>query len=159
MPSLYEITQNAMYLQALLEDGEIDERVYNDSVEGLCAEHKIEDICKVLKNLESKEAAFKAEVDRMNARRKTLNNSIERLKDSVLTYMQATDTKKLEAGLFTLSIRNNKSVSVWDISRVPDQYLIHQDPKVDKKAITDAIKAGEVVDGAEFVEGQSLNIR
>ena len=159
MPTLYEITQSVMYLQELLESGDIDEQVYKDSVEGLCAEGKLEDICRVLKNLEYKAAAFKAEADRMTARRKTLENSIQRLKDSMMNYMTVANVTKVEAGLFTVGVRNSKAVNVWDTTRLPEQYLIPQEPKIDKTAISKALKEGEVVDGAEFIENRSLSIR
>lgn len=159
MPSLYELTQDVMYLQDLLENGDIDERIFNDTVEGLCIDEKFENICKVMKNLEHKAAAYKAEIDRMTARKKTLENGVQRLKDSMLNYMVVSDSKKVEAGLFTVSLGKSKSVNVWDETMLPDEYLIPQPAKVDKTAISKALKAGEIVDGAELTESPFVTIR
>lgn len=159
MPSLYELTKDVMYLQDLLESGDIDEQVFKDSVEGMCIDDKLENICKVMRNLESKAAAYKAEIDRMNARKKTLENSVQRLKDSMLNYMLVSNAKKVEAGLFTVSLGQSKSVYVWDEARLPEEYLIPQPAKVDKTAISKALKAGESVDGAEFAESPFVTIR
>ena len=159
MMTLYEITQSTLYLQELLESGDIEEQVYKDSVEGLCAEGKIEDICKVLKNLEHKATAYKTEADRMTERRRTIENSMQRLKDSLLMYMQATDRKKVDAGVFSVSVRNSKAVQVTDVASLPLEFLIPQEPKVDKTAISKALKDGQNIEGAFLIENQSVTIR
>lgn len=159
MSSLYELTQDVMYLQALLEEGEIDDGVYADSIESLCVDDKIENICKVMKNLEAKAAAYKAEIDRMNARKKTLENGVERLKESIKNYMVLSNSKKIEAGLFTVSLGKSKSVSIWDETGIPEEFLIHQPSKVNKAAISKALKAGEIVAGAELVENAFITIK
>lgn len=159
MASLYELTQDVLYLQALLEEGEIDEEVYRDSVESMCVESKLEDICKVMKNLEAKASAYKAEIDRMTARKKTLDNGVKRLKESMLTYMLASNTKKKEAGLFTLSVGKSKSVTITDISKLPKEYVFPQEVKVDKTGLGKALRAGEEIDGAELTESEYISIR
>lgn len=159
MASLYELTQNVMYLQELLENGDIDEEVYKDSVEAMCVDGKIENICKVMRNLEGKAEAYKAEIDRMTARKKTLENGIRRLKESMLQYMLQVNESKLDAGLFTVSVGKSKSVYVWDEKMLPEQYLVPQPDKVDKTAISKALKAGEAVAGAELVENPFLTVR
>lgn len=159
MSSLYEMTQNVMYLQDLLENGEIDEQTYRDSVESMCVDGKLENICKFIKNLEAKATAYKVEEDRMARRRKTIENSVKRLKDSLLNYMVSTNEKKVDAGLFTLSLGVSKSVNVWDDTRLPEEYLIPQPPKTDKTAIGKALKDGKVIDGAELVENPYITLR
>ena len=159
MASLYEMTQEVMYLQTLLENGDIDEQIYKDTVEAMCVDGKMENICKVMKNLEAQSAAYKAEEDRMAVRRKTLENGIKRLKESMMTYMVMADTKKVEAGLFKVSLGTSKSVSIWDETMLPEEYLIPQPAKVDRAAISKALKAGEDVTGAELVESNFVTIR
>lgn len=159
MPSLYEITQNVLYLQDLLESGEIDDQIYNDTIECLCAEDKLEAICKVMKNLEYEAAAYKAEEERMAKRRKTLENGVRRLKDSVLNYLVASNEKKVKAGLFSVSLGKSTSTSILDESKIPAEYRVPQPDKVDKKAILDDLKAGKTVEGAELSEGFFVTIR
>lgn len=159
MPSLYELTQDVMYLQRMLEDGDIDEQTYKDSVESMCVDGKMENICKVIRNLEAQASAYKAEIDRMSARKKTLENSVQRLKDSMLTYLVATNEAKVQSDLFTVSVGKSKSVHVWDETLLPEEYLTFQPAKVNKAAISKALKEGEEVAGAELVENQFLSIR
>ena len=159
MSSLYEITQDVMRLQRMLEDGDIDDETYEDTLESLSADDKIENICKVIKNLEHKAEAYKAEIDRMNARKKTIENSIQRLKDSMVLFLQVANKPKVDAGLFKVSLGESKSVNVWDESLLPKQFLIEQKPKVDKTAISKALKEGEKVNGADFVVKKYVTMR
>lgn len=159
MPSLYQLTHDLEQLQLLLEDGIIDDAIFNDTVEGLDIEGKVEGICMVMKNLEHQAEAYKAEIDRMTARKRTLENGIARLKNSLMHYMNVSCNRKVEAGLFTVSLGSSKSVSIVNERLIPSAYLVEQSPKVDKTAISKALKAGETVEGVELVENQHVVIR
>ena len=67
MPSLYELTLQAQYLQELLESGDIDETAFADTLEAMDVDTKIENICKVIRNLDADAKAFKEEKDRLAA--------------------------------------------------------------------------------------------
>lgn len=159
MTSLYELTNAAYALQVMLESGDIDEQTFNDTLEAMGGNEKIENCCKVIRNLESQAAMFKAEKDRMAERQKTAENGVKRLKQSLLDYLVACDTKKQSAGLFTVSVGVSKSVNITDEKALADVYLIPQDPKVDRTAISNALKAGCEVAGAEMVENPYIRIR
>ena len=159
MASLYEMTQDVLYLQSLLEDGDIDEQTYHDSVESMCVDGKIKNICGMMKNLEAKAAAYKAEEDRMAKRRRTIENSIGRLKDSLLNFMLCSNSKKVEAGVFTGGLGSSTSVNVTDASHIPDEYLTPQPPKIDKTALGKALKAGKEIEGVELVKNSYVTIR
>lgn len=159
MASLYEMTQDVLYLQSLLEDGEIDEETYRDTVECMCVEGKMENICKMIKNLGAKAAAYKAEEDRMAQRRKTIENSVKRLKDSMLNFMLCSNSKKVEAGVFTVSLGSSTSVNVTDESHIPAEYLTPQPPKIDRTALGKALKAGEEIEGVELAKNSYVTIR
>lgn len=159
MPSLYELTQGVQQLQDLLELGEIDDQVFRDTLDAMDIETKVENICKVLKNLQAQADMYKAEKDRLAERQKTAENGVKRLKDSLLAYMQVTNHKKVQAGVFTVSKSSRQSVEVLYEDMLPDEFLIPQPAKVDKTAITKALKAGEAVAGAEFVTNEFVTIR
>ena len=157
--NIYELTANAAYLQALLEDGEIDEQVYNDSLESMMIDEKVESICKVIRNLEGQAAAFKEEEQRLAKKRITAENGVKRLKESLLNLMETMQSKKLAAGLFTTSLRTSKSVEVLDASLLPEDYLKPQPPTVDKSSIAAALKAGMEVPGAQIKESAYVLIK
>ena len=159
MASLYELTQNAAYLQELLESGEIDDQTFADSMESMMVEDKIENICKMIRNLEARAAACKAEKDSLAKKEQTAKNGVQRLKESLLTYMQTTKNKKVAAGLFSVTLSNSKKVEIFNEEAVPFTYYTPQPPKLDKNAITADIKAGQTIPGAALVESPYVTIK
>ena len=159
MASLYELTSDALALQEMLESGEIDEQIFNDTLASLEIDTKIENICKMIKNLEADATAYKAEKDRLAAKEKAANNAVDRLKESLLTHLLTLDKKKVGAGTFTVSVSKSKSLNVLYEDMLPEQFFIPQPPKIDKAGITKAIKAGENIAGAELVEKPYVTIR
>ena len=157
--NLYELTANAAYLQQLLEDGEIDEQTFNDSLEAMGVDEKIENICKVIRNLEAQAAAFKEEKQRLEKRQSVAENGVKRLKASLVTYMETMLSKKVNAGLFTVSLGSSKSVEVVNEKEIPAIYLVEQPPKIDKTAIGKELKAGEEVPGVVLKESSYVTIR
>lgn len=159
MPSLYDLTQEAAMLQELLESGEIDDQVFNDTLESMEIDTKIENICKVIRNLEANEAACKAEKERLAAKEKAAKNGVARLKENLLNYMLTLDKKKVEAGTFTVSTSVSKSVEVIYEDMLAEKYFIPQPDKIDKAEITKDIKAGVEVSGARLVEKPYVRIK
>ena len=159
MATLYEMTMNAMQLYDMLQAEEIDEQTFNDTLEAIGAEEKLEAYCQVLKQLQADVEMFKAEKNRIAARQKTAENSIERLKSAMLLYMQATNQEKAKAGTFSVSVATTKAVEIIDASIIPEMFLIAQDPKIDKAGIKEAIKSGAIVNGAILQENKGVRIR
>ena len=157
--NLYELTQTAAYLQQLLEDGDIDEQVFNDSLEAMMIDDKVESICKVIRNLEAQAAAFKEEEQRLAKKRTTAENGVKRLKGSLLDFLQTTNKKKVNAGLFTVSLGSSKAVEITNESALPEDYLILPPPKVDKTRISAELKAGREIPGARLVENAHVRIK
>lgn len=156
---LYEISETARKLQELLEAGEIDEQTVADTMEAIGAEEKLESYCCVQKNLEAEVAAYKAEIERMTARKQSLEKQIDRLKAAQVTFMEATGQKKAKAGTFTLSLRESEAVCVTDESEIPAAFWKPQPAKLDKAAVKAALKAGEAVAGAALQTNTYLFVR
>ena len=159
MPSLYDITQDVWELQELLESGEIDEEVYRDTVEGMDVETKIENICKVIRNLEANAAAYKAEKDRLAAKEKVANNGVARLKESLLAHMLTLNKKKAEAGVFTVTTSESQSVEVIYQDMLDEKYFIPQPEKIDKAAILKDLRAGVEIAGAQITKKPYVRIK
>ena len=70
---------------------------------------------------------------------------------------------KFKTALFSFGIRKNPPSVVIDepyLENIPARFLIPQDPTVDKKAMKDALKAGEDLTGLCHLEQtESLSIR
>lgn len=158
MASIYELTEQALMLQSLLEADEIDEQLYNDTLESLDIDTKVQNICCVIKNIEAEADAIKAEKDRLAKRQKTAENAVKRLKDSLLMYLTATNQTKVKTQLFNVSVAKSKSLKVTYEDMIPEEYLIPQPSKVDVAGIRKAIADGEDIDGVEFEENPYIRI-
>lgn len=159
MASLFEMTQAALMLYDLLNQEEIDEQTVADTLESMGADEKVESYCKVIKQLQADADMFKAEQDRITARRKTAENAVERMKAALLDFMTASKKDKITAGTFTVSTAITKAVNILDESKIPEQYLKPQPAKIDKAEISKALKNGEAVAGAELIENKGVRIR
>lgn len=159
--NIYEITGDILKLQEMLLE-EPENEAIQDTLESLNAEleTKAENYVKVIKNMQAEAEAYKAEIDRMTERKRSIENSIERLKKALFTAMQETETDKIKGDLFTISLRNGapQLPKELDWHTVPVHYLKEQEPQIDRKELLKAVKSGEVT-GIELVKGQSLSIR
>ena len=159
MSSLYELTQDALALQEMFEDGAIDEQVLADTLESMGLNEKIENICKVIRNLDAKATAFKEEKARMAKRQSECENGVKRLKTSLLDCLNTINKAKIDAGLFTVTKSKSTSVKIVNDSEIEELYLEPQPPKINKTEIGKALKNGLTVKGAELVESEHIRIR
>ena len=163
--TLYELTEDYMNLLELAEDPDIDEQAFTDTLEGIegALEDKAEGYAKVIRTLEGDAAACDAESKRLRNKKQTIENNIKRMKAALQYSMQATGKTKFKTALFSFGIQKNPAAVVIDegyLENIPDRFLIPQDPQIDKKAIKEAIKAGEDLEGiAHLSEPYSLRIR
>lgn len=159
MATLYEMTAQAMYLYELLQNEEIDEQTFNDTLESIGVGDKVEGYCQVLKELQADLEKYKTEIDRLSARMKTTQNGINRMKESLLVFLKASGQSKVKAGTFSVSIGTSKQTHILDESLIPMDFKIPQPDKIDKAAIKKAIESGNVISGAEIQINESVRIR
>ncbi len=157
--TLYEMTQAAKTLYDLFSNDEIDENAVNDTLEGMEAELKLEDYCKVIRQLKSDAVQIKAEADRMTKKQTALENSVKRLNANVLSFMDATGKKSEKAGVFTVKVSESKAVNIVDEAKLPKEFFIEQPAKVDKASIRKKLMADELVNGAELQINRNIQIR
>lgn len=158
---LYEITGEILELLTMAEDLELDQKMIRDTMEGLDFEfeEKAEAYAKVVKTLEMDIAGLDEEIQRMTKKKATIKNNIDRLKRSLEGAMIATGKRKFKTPLFGFGIQKNPpSLNVLDESKIPEEFWIEQQPKLDKKAALAYVKENEV-DWAELSQTESLRIR
>jgi len=162
MATIYELTNDYLRLQEyityMMEQDDLTEEQLQELTELFesvndSLEDKIEGTLKVIKHIQYDIEAFKAEEERLAKRRKSYEKSVERLKENIKNVMILTGQDKVKAGLFNVSLRNNPvTAHIYDETKLPKEYLIEQKPKVDKRAITAALKSGLEIDGAALGE-------
>ena len=159
MTKLYELTQNYLSVMEMAE--EMDTDTLNDTLESIEEEihDKAENIAKLVKNLNADVDALKSEEKRLADRRKSLENKVTHLKEYLQNQLEVAGLDKVKRPTLTVSIQNNPpSVKVLDEKLLSD-YMIPQDPKLDKKAILTALKEGQEVNGAELFQSRGVRIR
>ena len=158
--TLYEIGQDSMALYEMLQNDEIDEQTVQDTIESFGVEGKLEDYAKIIRQLNADAAALEMEEARMEKRRKTVQNSIKRLQNNLVLYFSMIGKDKADAGIFKMAVRKSKAVNILDLNIIPDEFKRQKvTVEADKKAIKEALEAGETVAGAEIQINKSINIR
>lgn len=165
MATLYELTGNYLILAEMLDDPDADPITVMDTMDAIEGEldEKAENYGRIIRNLEAESEAIRTEVDRLSRRRKTIDNNIDSLKKRLQMAMELTNRPKIDTPLFKFYIQKNAPsvvVDMDDLENFPPEFLTYQEPKVNKAAIKDAIKAGLDLEGiAHLEQSQSLRIR
>lgn len=122
-------------------------------------DQKIEGVALWVKNLTAEAEALKREKDSFAAREKAAKNKAERLK-GYLAYALA--GQKFKTDKVAISYRTSESVIFTDdidIEQLPEEYLRRSAPELDKAAVKEALKAGEVIEGLALQKRQSIQIK
>ena len=166
MSTLYQLTSEYMELLTLAEDPDTDPQAFADTLEGIegAIEDKADGYAMVIRQIMADVTGLKAEIDRLTARKRAGENAIERMKEALQYSMQATGKTKFKTQLFSFGIQKNPEAAVvdeTDLSKIPERFLVRKEPTVNRKALKDAIKAGdeEAAKIAHLEQGESLRIR
>lgn len=153
---LYEITDIYLNLENI--DDEIDITAALAEVDGEL-EDKLENIAKLIRNLDAKAKAYEDEEKRLKAQKQAAKNRIESLKRYVKESLETIGKEKVEAGIFKWSLQNGPGrVEITDETKIPDEYFVTE-VKPLKSEIKKAIEEGVITEGAEIVRGKSLRLR
>ena len=165
MTSLYDIAAEYRQTADKLADLDLDEQTIADTLEGMSGalELKAQNVVMFARNLEATATAIKEAETAMAARRKAIEHRAAGLRRYALSAMQVAGVQSIECPYFKLSVRKNPpAVEVFDAAQIPAQFMRTPEPPPpapDKKAITEAIKAGQEVPGARLVSGDRLEVR
>lgn len=171
MAKLYELTGTLLSLMDLLYEEELDEDALLRACEAveLEIEEKADGYAKILKNIAADIQSIKAEEQRLKQRRKALEHREARLKGNLEQSMRAIGKTKFRTELFSFGIKKNPpSVSVsdpegfvrWCQEVGREDLLKVPDPEINKTAVREALlKDGEVIEGAEMVRTERLDIQ
>lgn len=121
---------------------------------------KAVDYSYVIKQLDSDCEQIDAELKRLQQLKKVRTNLAERLKNTISDAMNLYEVEKIETPLIKLSFRNSESVEITNESQLDACFIVTKTvTSPDKKAIKDAIKNGELVEGATISYNKNLQIR
>ncbi len=160
MAYLYEL--EGIYAQ--LESLDLNDEIFQDTLDSIDfqtdLESSIEYFAKMKANADADAIAYKTEKERFYEKEKQAKAKSDKYKEIIKNAMHMSNKKKIETGLFTVSIRNSKAVNIIDETKIP---LTYMDEKITykpiKKAIKEAIEKGEVIEGAELGINESVVIK
>jgi hypothetical protein len=124
-------------------------------------EQKVVSVAAYAKQLDAEADAIKAAMERMEKRRKALENRSGYLKDYTKICMEQIGKTKIKHPWFNLSIQKNPpSLTVYDEAVIPFEYTKEvTTTSVNKIAIKAALLKGEAVAGTKLSNGTRLVIK
>ncbi len=161
MATLYALTGDLLQIQQMIEDG-VDLGDTLESVELEIAD-KLEGYAMVIKNIQSDIDGLKAEEKRLSERRRSLENSVKRMKEAMSSTLELVDDddkgkKRVKTDKFSFYFIERASAIVEDVNELPINF-IKTEIKADSKALTEYLKSGNEVKGATLKVSKSLSIR
>lgn len=163
--TLYELTEQYQTVMDMLCDADTDEQVIFDTLEAIDGEieEKADNYAKIIRMLKGDAEIIQNEEARLYAKRKSLENRIQRLKDTLQASMEFIGKTKFKTALFSFSVAKNGGKQPLEITdnldEIPGKYLIPQPPVPNKEKIRQLLAEKEV-DWAHLAPyGKHLNIR
>lgn len=108
MAYLYEL--EGIYAQ--LQSMDLDEETFQDTLDSIDfqadLENNIEYFVKMLKNAQANEEMYKAEKEAFYEKQKQAQAKIDKYKETIHLAMALSNKKKVDAGMFKVSLRKNK---------------------------------------------------
>lgn len=111
--------------------------------------------------LDAHEEAIAAQIKALSERKERFSHQSERIKAAIHVAMGQAELRKLELPQATLGVRAvPPKAEITDEALIPSKYWKAQDPRLDKKAVLDALKSKDDVPGATLSNGgETLSLR
>ncbi|HFI0306357.1 TPA: siphovirus Gp157 family protein [Streptococcus suis] len=158
MSYLYELEGIYAQLQAM----ELDDETFNDTLDSIDfqedLERNIEYFVKMWKNASSDAERFKQAKQEFYEKEKNAKAKAEKYKETIERALKISNKQKVDAGLFTVSLRKSKQVDILDETKIPLEFM-KMEYKPIKAELAKHLKAGEVIEGATMIEKESLQVR
>ena len=166
MASLYDITGRALALLQMADDEDIEDEVFKDTLDGIEGEFddKIETYCKVIKNIEADAKAVAEELKRLQAKKKHLENTVDRMKKTMYEAMKLTGKTSSGGTILKATIQKNGGALplIMDdpiAEDYPEEFRLIE-YKANNEAIRKALDDGQELPFAHYGErGESIRIK
>lgn len=176
---LYEMPDTMKLLLELTEQQEDDTEAWSAALADLADafEDKIVNLAKLVRTWEAEEEAYKTEIDRLQAHRKTAQNKQDWAKRYIQENMEQMGVEQVKGPTLNVRLQNSPpSVEVTDpmkcpatlitamvsmpFMELPDELRERATLVVDKRALLDMWKTtGDVGDGAVVHQGKHVRLR
>lgn len=117
---------------------------------------KRENVALYIKNLSAEVKAIDEEAKNLTNRKRVLNNKVEGLKKYLADNLEG---HKFETAKVVVSFRKSEQLEINSTEHIPAEYLISQEPKIDKVALKNSIKQGIEINGVQIITKQNIQIK
>lgn len=166
MQPLYKIAEQYKNLYELIDNEEVDQDMLNIALiaKSDTATEKIKPISLLIANYDSFLIELKKSEERINSRRKSIENKIKWLKDYLIENMVKVRINEVIYPEFCISIKENPVSVVGDAienpEKLPEKYRREKITySADKIALKKDIEKGEIVDGVSLEKKMRIVIK
>ena len=158
----YDLTKEQTALLDMMSETD-DEDVLKalfDDIQGK-TEDKLEAMAHIRAELLADEDKLMGEIQRLQAKKKTIVNNVDRLQSHIIWFLGEMQISKIKTPLYNFSVsKTSGSLKITDESKIPERFKSEKMVfEVKKDEIKEALKNGEAIDGAELVISDSLRIK
>ena len=166
MKTLYDIAEEYRELLDLMQSAEVDEETIQDTIEatGLKDDfrNKVDGYLYVIDDLEASNKRIKNEENRLAERRRMQERNAKKMKDMLTDTMQLLDIQKERTDKYTVWVQNNPiKLKIEDEQFIPKEFYEEQQPKLNRKKLTDYLKENEdkSIKGVELTQTKGVRKR
>lgn len=122
---------------------------------------KLNNSAYVIAELEASASALRDEAKRLTERAKHFESNADKLKNLMAFALSESGEEKIKTERFTFSFRKSEQVEIDPIITPDDmdRRYVRIKREFDKAKIKDALKKGEIVEGAHIVEKRNFQIK
>lgn len=165
MTKLYELTEAYVELLSQIEDCETEAEeeqiiiMLNQISDDIA--RKADAIARMVRNLTAESDGYEVEIKRMQKRKKTTDNMIQRLKDHIMFSMGIAGANELHTTIGKWRLQKNPPKAVvLDESKVPEEFFVEQPPKLMTSLILQNWRdTGEIPEGCDIVQTEGVRFR
>lgn len=159
--SLYDLSERLKNINELLDDEEFtNEQAVIDCFNNLEMEFsaKIEEVYKHYKEIDLLAKNAKEEKQRIEAIQKTYESRKQRIRNLIYAAMANSEIKKVETPILKLTMTKPipSSLKIDEKAKIPDEFFIAQEPKLDLSGLKEAVKNGLQIEGVELISKPQL---
>ena len=108
-------------------------------------------------NLRAESQAYKDRAALFTERKKAVDNKIENLERRLSERLQGRKYKDFDV---QISWRRSQSVEVSDVEALPEEFVVTETTsRPDKAKLKEALKLGEIIEGARLIENNNIQIK
>ena len=164
MKTLYDIAEEYRELLDLMQSAEVDEETIQDTIEatGLKDDfrNKVDGYLYVIDDLEASNKRIKNEENRLAERRRMQERNAKKMKDILTDTMQLLDIQKERTDRYTVWVQNNPiKLNIEDEQFIPKEFYEEQQPKLNRKKLTEYLKEGHEIKGTELTQTKGMRKR